>query len=54
MVLDEYVGYYNSARPNQGIDQQCPIPIPTFEQSGIVKRKRILSGMINDYFHDVA
>lgn len=25
-VLREYIGYYNTARPHQGIDQHIPVP----------------------------
>jgi len=52
-VLFEYIEYYNSARPHQGIDQQSPIPfsIPT---SGTIQRRDVLGGIIHDYFRTPA
>ena len=49
-VLTEYVEYYNSRRPHQGLNQQSPIPSPPTETSGLIHRRRILGGVINDYF----
>jgi hypothetical protein len=49
-VLTEYVEYYNSRRPHQGLNQQSPIPSPPPETSGFIHRRRILGGIINDYF----
>jgi putative transposase len=49
-VLTEYVEYYNSRRPHQGLNQQFPIPSPPPEASGPILRRKILGGIINDYF----
>ena len=49
-VLTEYVEYYNSRRPHQGLNQQSPIPSPPPEPSGAIQRRKILGGIINDYF----
>ena len=49
-VLSEYVEYYNSRRPHQGLNQQSPIPSPPPEASGLIHRRKILGGIINDYF----
>ncbi len=38
-VLDEYVAYYNSRRPHQGLKQQTPIPSLPVEPSGIIQRR---------------
>ncbi|MDQ6645478.1 MAG: integrase core domain-containing protein [Chloroflexota bacterium] len=48
-VLSEYVGYFNNARPHQGIEQRCPIPIESGHQHGVVKRRDVLGGIIHDY-----
>jgi len=48
-VLIEFSNYYNSSRPHQGIDQQTPIP-QQLPPSGIVHRRKILGGIINDYY----
>ena len=49
-VLNEYLKYYNSRRPHQGLSQQSPIPRPEPVTDGKVNRHKILSGIINDYF----
>jgi hypothetical protein len=48
-VLIEFVNYYNTSRPHQGIDQQTPIPckIPS---TGTIHRRKLLGGIINDYY----
>ncbi|MBC8509983.1 MAG: transposase [Chloroflexi bacterium] len=48
-VLTEFVDYYNTSRPHQGIEQQTPIPYPSSLEGAIHSRK-ILGGIINDYF----
>ena len=49
-VLTEYVDYYNSRRPHQSLNQQSPVPSPTPEPSGLIHRRKILGGIINDYY----
>ncbi|MBK8900115.1 MAG: transposase [Anaerolineaceae bacterium] len=49
-VLKEFIDYYNSRRPHQGLNQQSPIPRVEPATTGEVKRSQILSGVINDYF----
>ena len=49
-VLTEYVEYYNSRRPHQGLNQQSPIPSPPPKSSGLIQRRKVLGGIINDYF----
>jgi putative transposase len=49
-VLTEYVEYYNSRRPHQSLNQQSPIPSPPPEPSGMIQQRKILGGIINDYF----
>jgi len=53
-VLAEFSTYYNESRPHQGIEQQTPIPhiMPfghQFSSYGIIHRRKILGGIINDY-----
>ena len=50
-VLLEFVDYYNSARPHQGIDQQSPIPYQ-LPASGSIQCRNILGGIIHDYFRN--
>lgn len=53
-VLSEYVQYYNTARPHQGIDQRCPVPISSVARSGAVKCRDVLGGIIHDYHREAA
>jgi putative transposase len=56
-VLLEYTQYYNRARPHQGIEQRCPIPIEGSRQGGRegpVKCRNVLGGIIHDYHRDAA
>ena len=48
-VVIEYVAYYNTARPHQGIDQQTPIP-QARPASGTIQCRNILGGIIRDYY----
>ena len=57
-VLIEYQGYYNSARPHQGIAQRVPDAgrgAPQAAMTGLdierIRRKPVLSGLINEYMH---
>ncbi len=49
-VLTEYVTYYNSDRPHQGIHQQFPISGPQRQANGPIRRRDILGGIIHDYY----
>jgi hypothetical protein len=48
--LIEFAHYYNASRPHQGIDQQMPIPRTILKNAGFIQRRKILGGIINDYF----
>jgi len=48
-VLIEFINYYNTARPHQGIDQQSPIPY-VISSSGTIHRGNDLGGIIHDYY----
>jgi putative transposase len=54
-VLAEYQEHYNTARPHQGIGQRVPHPgpaprvIPADPGTCQIRRKPILSGLINEY-----
>ena len=50
-VLREYVeDYYNPTRPHQGIGQGVPMPRGQTVGSGAVQKRRVLGGIINDYY----
>lgn len=48
-VMIEFVAYYNTARPHQGIDQQTPIP-QARPSSGTIQCRNVLGGIIHDYY----
>ncbi len=51
-VVSEYVGYYNSWRPHQGIEQRVPEPgdvLPPSAPTGAVKARSFLGGLHHDY-----
>ena len=49
-VLKRYVEYYNEARPHQGIGQRIPITPERSPGSGLVAHRKVLGGIINDYY----
>lgn len=50
-VLQVYINdYYNVARPHQGIRQQTPIPRNQPVNTGTVQRRKVLGGIISDYY----
>ena len=54
-VLTEYEAYYNHARPHQGIDQRCPVPLRrSTEGAGPIERRDILGGVLHDYYRRAA
>ena len=53
-VLTAYVDYYNMARPHQGLEQRCPIPLERVARDGPIKRRDILGGVLHDYHRHAA
>jgi len=53
-VLKTYIGYYESARPHQGLNQQMPLGQQSTTYSGPVQKRQILGGIINDYYRSPA
>jgi putative transposase len=49
-VLKEYVTYYNTDRPHQGIHQLFPISGPQRHTEGPIRRRDILGGIIHNYY----
>ena len=49
-VLNEFLAYYNARRPHQGLGQQSPIPRGEPMTTGKVELRKILGGIINDYY----
>ncbi len=48
-VLQAYCDYYNRARPHQGIEQRCPVPLERVPHAGPIERRDILGGVLHDY-----
>jgi len=53
-VLEEYVDYYNTRRPHQGISQKSPEGSFEPVNTGAVYRRELLGGLINDYSCEAA
>ncbi len=53
-VMREYVALFNTARPHQRIDQQMPIPPASRATSGPVRCRKVVGGIIHDYYRDAA
>lgn len=53
-VLRDYVAYYNTARPHQGIHLQTPIPRKLSTLDGAVQCRNVLGGIIHDYYREAA
>jgi hypothetical protein len=53
-VMCEYVEFFNTARPHQGIEQQIPIPQTDHLTHGSVRCRNVLGGIIYDYYRDTA
>jgi transposase len=49
-VLKTYDDYYNRQRPHQGLQQQSPIPRTPQNTSGKVRNRKVLGGIINNYY----
>ena len=52
-VLKEFLAHYHQARPHQGLDQRCPVPVvpaplPPPVGAGIVRHDR-LGGLLHEY-----
>ena len=53
-LIDEYVGYYNQARPHQGLGQRIPDPAridndPVGDKGQRIARRPVLGGLHHDY-----
>ncbi len=53
-VLTTYIDYYNHARPHQGINQRCPVPLSSAARDGPIERRDILGGVLHDYYRRAA
>ena len=53
-VLAAYVAHYNEARPHQGLEQDCPIPLMAPPPGGVVRRRDRLGGLLHEYYREAA
>ena len=54
-VLTVYADYYNHARPHQGLEQQCPVPLQrSTARDGPIERRDRLGGVLHDYYRRAA
>ena len=47
-VLKSYIAYYETARPHQGLGQQMPVPRKNDPNTGPIRKREVLGGIIND------
>jgi putative transposase len=52
-ILQEYIAYYNTKRPHQGLDQQVPLGYKPMIDGNVVKFP-VLGGVRNHYFRKAA
>jgi putative transposase len=53
-VLAEYEDHYNTHRPHRALEQRSPIAVDPHllpRTAGVLRSKRILGGLINEYEH---
>jgi transposase InsO family protein len=53
-VMRAFIAYYNTARPHQGIDQRIPVPPTAPIDSGPVRCRAVLGGILHDYYREAA
>ena len=53
-VVAEYINFYNTARPHQGIEQRMPIPRDQCGEGGVIQCREVLGGLLNDYYRRTA
>ncbi|WP_369696655.1 integrase core domain-containing protein [Aggregatilinea lenta] len=53
-VMREYVVFFNTARPHQGLDQLIPVSKRDLANTGPVRCRAVLGDIIHDYCRDAA
>jgi putative transposase len=53
-VLQEYTMYYNARRPHQGLAQDSPLGLEPISNQGTIRHRKVLGGIISDYYREVA
>jgi transposase InsO family protein len=52
-IMTEYIGYYNTQRPHQGLEQEIPRGRPP-QGVGAIQKVSVLSGLHHHYFRQAA
>jgi putative transposase len=53
-VLHEYVAYFNERRPHQGLVHDSPLGLEPASNQGTIHRRKVLGGIISDYYREAA
>ena len=53
-VLEEYIIYFNSRRPHQGILQDAPVDLDPPDLDLPIRCRKVLGGVIRDYYRAAA
>ena len=53
-VMGDYMAFFNTARPHQGLAQQIPVSKRDRANTGPVRCRAVLGGIIHDYHRDAA
>ena len=53
-ILEEYIDFYNTHRPHQGIQQQIPKPGEAQRMAGPICKSPVLGGLHHHYFRQAA
>ncbi len=49
-ILEEYITYYNTQRPHQGIRQQIPKPADVESTRGPIRKSAVLDGGLHHHY----
>jgi hypothetical protein len=52
-VVRDYVAFFNTARPHQGLHQQIPVLKANCQGNGAMRCRNVFGGIIHDYRHAV-
>jgi putative transposase len=53
-ALKEYVVYYNTRRPHKGLAQDSPLGLEAVSFQGPIRCRKVLGGIISDYYREAA
>jgi putative transposase len=53
-AMGDYVEFFSTARPHQGLEQRIPFPKASGQGHGPVRCRNVLGGIIHDYYRDAA